>query len=678
MAEDSGAVIWRKIKKEIAIWRTGALPGFAVLAIVIISRLNGLLQPLELMAFDNFLRLRPAEPMDDRITIIGITENDITNAKTYPIPDKEIATLIKKVQNYQPRVIGLDLVRNISVEPGHKELIDVFKQNKNLITVEKVLPPQYAPPPNVPDNQVGFSDVISDKDINSRRILLGTPLQNGQDYKLSLALRLVEIYLSRERITLENGTRDPETMRFGSVELPRVSPNTGGYVGIDAGGVQTLLNWRSGKEPFRVISLNDIKTNRFQSNWLRDRIVLIGITAPSVPDYINTRAVAGLKPDGQIFGVQFHAHASSQIVSAVLNGRPLLRVWSDEWEYMWIVVWGLIPIIIGRLTQSVFKNLFAVGVTSLFLVGGSYLLLICGWWITVAPSLLILCINGVGLSAFAFYQRDRALQSQLNERQRTIDQAFNLIHNGPLQTLATALTCVQDKNLQQDKLHCQLQNLDIEIRAIGEHLKSEALNQEESLLLGSGLKLDLKFPLHELFYKVYTSTLKRDLPNFQNIKVKTRSFEPIEEKYLSIEHKRELCQFLEEALCNVGKHSLGAKCIEATGKENEGWYTLSIKDDGCGICSNLENKGTKQAIKLALKLGGYFKRETVSHRGALCKLTWVLQSNKGHFIIPLKSFFKVFNENTADAKQAGLKADDTHLTAPQSARLCAKDDDASS
>lgn len=676
MTGDSGTDIWRKIKKELAIWRTGALPGFAVLTIVIIARLYGLLQPLEWMAFDNFLRLRPAEPMGDRITIIGITENDIESAKTYPIPDKEIAVLIRKVQNYKPRVIGLDLVRNVPIAPGHKELVDVFKQSQNLIAIEKVLPPQYPPPPDVPNNQVGFADALSDKDGNSRRILLGTPSSpNSQDYKFSLPLRLAEAYLSREGIPLKNGTRDPDTMRFASVEIPRVSPNTGGYVGIDAGGVQTLLNWRSGKESFRVISLNDIKINNFEPEWLRDRIVLIGITAPSVPDYINTEAVADLKPDGHIFGVKFHAHACSQIISAVLNGRPLLKVWSDEWEYLWIAVWGFVPIFIGRLTQSAFKNLFAVGVTSLSLVGGSYLLLTWGWWVPVAPNLLILSINGVGLSAFAFYQRDRALQSQIDERQRTIENTFTHIHNGPLQTLANALRCVQEKDFPQEKLHRQLENLDLEIRAIGEHLKLEALNQEESLFLGSGLKLDLKLPIHELFYEVYTSTLKRDLPHFQNLKVKSRSFEPIKEKYLSTEQKRELCQFLEEALCNVGKHALGAKRIQATGKENQGRYTLSIKDNGCGIYSNLENKGTKQAINLARKLGGDFKREPVSPRGTLCELTWSLRSSKGCLKNPLKSFFKVPNKNIPDSKQADPKAIDTHPVVLQSDRLSAKDDE---
>lgn len=43
-------------------------------------------------------------------------------------------------------------------------------------------------------------------------------------------------------------------------------------------------------------------------------------------------------------------------------------------------------------------------------------------------------------------------------------------------------------------------------------------------------------------------------------------FEPIDEQYLNLEYKRELCQFLEEALGNIGKHAEGTKHIQVTGK----------------------------------------------------------------------------------------------------------------
>jgi len=43
-----------------------------------------------------------------------------------------------------------------------------------------------------------------------------------------------------------------------------------------------------------------------------------------------------------IYGVEIEAHATSQIVNAVLNGRPLLHIWSEGWEYVWILAWGLV------------------------------------------------------------------------------------------------------------------------------------------------------------------------------------------------------------------------------------------------------------------------------------------------------------------------------------------------
>ncbi len=39
--------------------------------------------------------------------------------------------------------------------------------------------------------------------------------------------------------------------------------------------------------PFRVLSFQDIKTGNFDSEWLRDRIILVGITASSTQDYFS-------------------------------------------------------------------------------------------------------------------------------------------------------------------------------------------------------------------------------------------------------------------------------------------------------------------------------------------------------------------------------------------------------
>ncbi|NES22966.1 MAG: CHASE2 domain-containing protein [Symploca sp. SIO3E6] len=601
-------------------------------------RITGALQILEWITFDTFLRSRPSEPLDERIVIVAIKEEDIRNVGSYPIPDQEIARLLQSLQSYQPRVIGLDLVRDIPVNPGHKELVAIFEEWPNIIGIEKILPNQIAPPPNLPSEQVGFSDTLIDQDGNVRRSLLGTPTDQG--YQFSLSLRLAETYLKAEDISLENGLRDLHAMRFGATELHRFFPNSGGYVGTDAGGVQVLLNYRSGQASFRTLSLNDVKTGNFNPHWVRDRIVIIGMIAPSVKDLVNTSAIVELNPPGQIYGVQFHAHSTSQIVSAVLDKRLLFRTWSDLWEYLWILAWGVLVISLARLTQSPLNNLLAVGIVSLGLMGVGYIFIVWGWWIPVAPVLLILLLNSIG---FGFYQYDRALRARIDVRQQTIEQAFNLIHNGPMQTLAYIRMHSQNQDLSQDELLSKLEDIKDETWKIAEYLKKEALTQEETILLRSNLKLQLQLPIDELFYEVCRETLERNFPYFETLKVKAIKFEPIPERYLTVGHKRELCQFLEESLCNVGKHAQGVTRLSAIGNYKGSWYTLSIKDNGSGISPSRENRGTKQARSLEKQLGGKFKREALSPRGTLCELTWPLVDSHwslGRIKHGLKSLFK--------------------------------------
>ena len=423
---------------------------------------------------------------------------------------------------------------------------------------------------------------------------------------------------------------DSENVQFGSSKIPIFDSNSGGYVDTDDGGIQILVNFHNGKKRFKVVSLHDIKNNKIKGNLLQDKVVIIGMAAATSSDFFSTSAISGLKLKGQIYGVEYHAHVTAQIINAVMNKRPLLTSWSDNWEYFWIIIWGFVPIVIGRLTQSVWKNLFAVGVSSIILIAGGYLFLLWwGLWIPVAPGLLILVINGVGLSAFAFYQHDKALKSQLKERKDSIEYTFTVIHNGPLQTLANTLSSLRTQELAQDKLIMRLEKLNTEIRDIGDFLKQETLKSNEILRLGSGLVLDLKKPANELFYEVYTSTVQRnDLNYLSDIKAKTRSFEPIDDNFLTLEDKRGLCQFIEESLCNIGKHAQGAKRIQVTGKSHDGWYTLSVKDNGSGLKSFTENKGTKQCKDLAFKLGGNFKRQSISPKGCLSEITWCLVDRK--------------------------------------------------
>ena len=622
--------LWRNIQTELAIWRVGALPGLIIIGLVMLARLTGSLQFFEWVALDNFLRLRPAEPMDERIVIVGIDEGDIQQIRTYPIPDQDIAELLRLLQNYQPNVIGLDIFRDLPVEPGHAKLVEVFRESKNLIAIEKALRDRegftVSPPPDFPPDQAGFADAVLDTDGYLRRSLLRISTPQGER-KLSLTLRLAQTYLSSQGIPLEQGIHDPNAIRFGSTELTRFQPNSGGYVRADAGGNQILLNFRSGREPFRVISLNDIKSGHVDPNWIRDRIVLVGITAASVKDSVNSAAITGVNPK-LVYGAEIQAHAVSQIISAVLDGRPLLQVWSDGWEYLWIFAWGFLGISLGRLFQSPFKILMGLGMASVGLIGICYFGLIVGWWIPLVPAILPLVFNGAGLTAGLFYRHQQDLRLRLQERQFIIDHTFDTIHNGPLQRLARILSTAQENHFYSELLLSELKQLNQEIRTVYESVRRETLTQGEHIYLGGNLELDLHAPLHESLYQVYDNTITRDFPCFQTIKFKINKFEPLESRYLSLDQKRGLCRFLEEALCNVGKYAVGVTRLSVICTQENGENVLRIIDNGVGLealSDNLDQyrgRGTQQAKNLARQLRGTFRRFPNSPKGTVCELTW--------------------------------------------------------
>ncbi|MBE9107760.1 CHASE2 domain-containing protein, partial [Nostoc cf. edaphicum LEGE 07299] len=561
------------------------------------------------------------------VVIVGTDEKDIEWIKQYPIPDEKIAELLSKLETYKPLAIGLDIFKNVPVEPGGKELAQVLQQNNNIIGIQKILPPgETSPPQNLPPERVGFVDLPIDNDSKNRRYLLFTANPNNpnniNEDKYSLAMRLVIKYFQAKGIELETGKNDPNTMRFRGIELPRITRNFGGYVNVDDGGLSILMNFRNTSKPFHVVSLRDILNGKVDAELLRDRIVLVGNRNTSTGDIFYTSALRNLELNGQIYGIDYHAHAIGQILSNVIDNRPLLHSWGDIEEYAWIFVWGFLAIAIGRLTQSFWTNILSLSVAAFGLFSCGYVMLwMWGIWIPVAPGLLILAVNGLGWSAF--YQYDKFLRSQIKERQNTIQHTFTVIHNGPLQTLAYGLKHLRAKDIPYEELVGQFEKLDREIRELGDFLKLEALTTEESLRLGSGLILELKRPLHDLLYEVYSSTLERkDFEHFKTLKVKIRNFEPIDDKYLTTEHKRGICLFLEEALCNVGKHAQGVKRVQASGVYSANKYNLSVKDNGSGIKSKLENKGTKYFKMLAKQLGGEFRRESLSPRGTICELRW--------------------------------------------------------
>jgi two-component sensor histidine kinase len=209
-------------------------------------------------------------------------------------------------------------------------------------------------------------------------------------------------------------------------------------------------------------------------------------------------------------------------------------------------------------------------------------------------------------------------------RQQAMEHTFNQIHNGPLQTLALLMRDLQQHAPESADLLQRLQELNAEIRAVGQSLAPTI--GEHILRLAEGTCIDLNHPLHNLCHEVYAQTLKRDLPHFQGIRVKVRNFAPLEPSTLSIDLKRDICLWLEEALCNVGKHAQGTTRILVTGQPNATEYVLKVQDNGHGFQSTITQQGTEFSQLLAHRLGGTFERRMLPQGGVCAELSWPLPS----------------------------------------------------
>lgn len=599
---------------------------------VILLRALGLLQPLEWKLFDLALRLRPPEAQDPNIVIVSVDDADIEWLGNYPIEDQQLADIINKIQGYEPRAIAVDFFRDLPVGEGFDALRTVFLQQPNVIGVNRVLEGRVQSFPDLPEAQIGFADVPLDQDGFVRRSLLGT-LDDSNNYRLSMTVQLASLFLDAEGMPLDYGIKNPNAMRFGSTELVAFSPYQGGYVGTQAGGQQVLVNFRSGAEPFKVLALRTLMEEEIASDILADKIVLLGLTANSVKDFVNSAAVRSHNP-GLFSGVEFQAHAISQITEASLRGRPLLWSLPELGEYGLIVMFGLGGLWLSQRTKKPAEQLLYVGLIGGVSVVVAYgALTISGAWLPVVPCLATLTLTGVVLYAFHVY--DRGIQAQIQSRQQLIERSYDDIHNGPLSELSILQREAKSSALTMSEVVERMALVDYGLRQVYDALRSEDQEQERLLYLGDR-RLPLDAPLHELLHQVYRNTLERSRPYFPSIKTFIVKFEPMVEEGLRLPQRRRLARFLEESLLNVGKYAEGTTRIRVFCYSEQDYNRILIVDNGIGLAAAEKDQqdedrsggwGSQQAEALARSLGGTFERTEMSSGGTRCELRWPIRQS---------------------------------------------------
>ncbi|MDZ8263859.1 CHASE2 domain-containing protein [Nostoc sp. ChiQUE01b] len=379
----------------------------AVAVLVLGVRYLGLLQPLELKAYDQMMQLRPDEEIDHRILVVEVTQKDIDaqDKKERGSSSLTVSTftkLLNNIQKYKPHYIGL--VQDLDTPEQvvfRKNLEKLFEENSNLYALcggKNIAQGDVSGNPPSSKDAFGFSDVFKDGDQVLRRYVW---YQNSQDtrcstpyaFSLILALQYLEAKETKYQVTSK------KQLQIGNVILPRLQKRAGGYQPLDNHGYQMLLNYRTSYGQLNKITDFTPVENFISShppselaNLVKDRIVIIGVT-----DKEFAKDNLFQTPYNQkITPVWVHAQMVSQILSAVQDKRPLLSVWSDWEDILWICGWSFVGGLIVWRIRGAIRIGVAIFVAIAILYSSCFLLFIQGLWVPFVPSVLVLItITGI-------------------------------------------------------------------------------------------------------------------------------------------------------------------------------------------------------------------------------------------------------------------------------------------
>jgi CHASE2 domain-containing sensor protein len=393
-------------RQRVSIWgnlRAVLVASVLVTGAVIGVRWMGLLEPLELPAYDHLMRQRQSEAIDPRLLVVEVTGSDLDKYGN-PVKDATVAKLIEKIEQNEPRVIGLTLHRYQPQQPGREALVAQFK-NPNLLGVcafgdgnQKGYPPAPELSEKQIEYQIGFSDLqIDDRQDNNgsmvRRQLLSYNTQrfpSSCPSPFSLSLKLGYRFIYRENIkpTLEN-----DKWKFGKIILEPLVSVSGAYQKLGKSD-QILLNYRANIRPAQKVTLTEVMEGRVSRNLIKDKVVLIGVNDPRGKEEVDT-------PYGRMPTVWVHAHMVSQILSAVIDkpNRRLLWVlpqWSFiQWgDTVFIWVFAFSGGFLAWRFRSPLQLTLAAGLATCIIYYLCLAILHRGGWMPLVPSVLALFTTG--------------------------------------------------------------------------------------------------------------------------------------------------------------------------------------------------------------------------------------------------------------------------------------------
>lgn len=355
-------------------------------ALLLLARGLGISQPLELTGYDLGLALRPALTEPTVVTLIEIRENDIQSLGHWPVTDGDLAGIINRIESYEPRVIGVDIYRDVNVPPGTDALANTFASHPNLIGIMKFhsdSSPGVAPPAALArEDRVGFSDLVLDPDGTVRRGLAF--LDEGERFHWAFSLKIALAYLVADGISLTPDAQTPEHFRLGPTLIPPLPERFGAYADMDNAGYQFLADNRRQPDELPTYPLSALLSGTIDAAHLRDRIVLLGVNAQSVKDsFVTPLSRWSWNGNPQVGGVAVHGLLADQMIRLGQGRSTVMSAPGPVMDTFLMIFICLAGGICGLLAGSATRlTLIAIGGV-LAITAAGLMLFIASYWLPV-------------------------------------------------------------------------------------------------------------------------------------------------------------------------------------------------------------------------------------------------------------------------------------------------------
>ena len=320
--------------------------GLLVVMLAVASELGQLTLPLvgtlDRYLYDSRMRLQPVRP-SSRVVIVDIDDRSIAEQGRWPWTRAKLATLTDRIaRDGGARAVGFDMVFGephpeqdplmIRALSGQPVALGYYFSGELGAISSGQLPPPLWPSDVLKDRRVGatvwsgyganagplqaaargagFFNTVVDRDGVVRSLPLLAD-HDGQLYE-SLAVSVLRIYFGGAPPTLHSGDLQTDSLAFGqSGEQARI-PISGGMAAL------VPFQGRGGPSAsrFRYVSATDVIEGRIEPRLFRDRIVLVGASAPGLAD-LRPTPVSERYP-----GVEVQASLIAGALEGTIRTRP--------------------------------------------------------------------------------------------------------------------------------------------------------------------------------------------------------------------------------------------------------------------------------------------------------------------------------------------------------------------